>query len=112
MIDGADTTGGDEVRKTGPKAGPSRELNALLEALEGLETGARNSIEELRKALCAYVGARRRAGDAAEKVLADVRELVTHPVTVDGAIKVTPLAREALVDLSVRWCTEEFGRED
>ena len=89
-----------------------RERDALVTALHGLEMGARNSIEALHDALCAYVHARRRDGDSVQSVLAQVRELVTQPVTSEGGTKVSALAREALIDLSLRWCADEFARGD
>jgi hypothetical protein len=112
MDDTGRRTSSNEVNATASEQSMDRERDARLATLHALETGARYSIEALHNALCAYVRVRRRDGDTVEAVLAQVRELVIQPVTPEGATRISPLAREALIDLSLRWCADEFARAD
>ena len=82
----------------------------MIGALEAFERGERDTIEALRLALCRYVHALRAAGTAVEDVLSEMRELVTRPQTPHGATKVPPIAREALAELTLRWCSDEYER--
>lgn len=79
-------------------------------ALAHLEHGHRDGMEELRVALCAYVGALRRGGSTREATLAAVRAFVSTPATPDGAIALTPIVREALAELTLEWCAAEYDR--
>ena len=79
-------------------------------AMSNLEQGHRDGMEELRVALCAYVGAMRRAGSTREATLAAVRAFVATPATPDGAIALTPIVREALAELTLEWCAAEYDR--
>ena len=79
-------------------------------AMRNLEQGQRDGMEELRVALCAYVGAMRRAGSTREATLAAVRTFVATPATPDGAIALTPIVREALAELTLEWCAAEYDR--
>lgn len=85
---------------------------ALVQALRGLELGERDSMEQLHRTLCDFVGVMRKAGRSCDDVVGDVRALVTKPVTEAGARKVPPIAREALVELSLRWCADEYARPE
>lgn len=79
-------------------------------ALAHVEHGQRDAMEELREALCAYVGALRRAGLTREATLGTVREFVATPVTADGAHALTPIVRDALSELTLQWCEAEYDR--
>jgi hypothetical protein len=81
-------------------------------ALSHLEHGNRDAIEELRVALCEYVGALRREGTSREATLTSVRELVTAPASPDGALTLTPIVRDALAELTLEWCAAEYNRLD
>ena len=67
-------------------------------------------MEELREALCAYVGALRRQGLTREATLEAVRSFVATPVTADGAYALTPVVRDALAELTQQWCGAEYDR--
>lgn len=84
--------------------------DAVVAALAQVEIGQRDALEELRPALCGYVGALRREGHSRDEVLAAVRELVRHPATPNGAISLTPIVREALAELTLEWCRAEYAR--
>ena len=86
--------------------------DAVVQALRGLELGERDSMEGLHRALCDLVGALRRAGRSCDDVVADVRSIISTPVTAVGATKVPALAREALVELTLRWCADEYGQTE
>ena len=79
-------------------------------ALAHLEHGHRDAMDELRVALCAYVGALRAEGASREATLTSVRELVTSPASSDGGLALTPIVREALAELSLEWCEAEYNR--
>ena len=82
----------------------------VLTALGRVEGGQRDALDELRVALCAYVGALRRAGWARDAVLSRIREVMTQPATPGGALSLTPIVREALADLTLEWCRAEYAR--
>lgn len=82
----------------------------VLASLARVESGQRDALDDLRVALCAYVGHLRREGLSREDVLAAVRELVLQPVTPEGAIALTPIVREALAELTLEWCQAEYAR--
>jgi hypothetical protein len=79
-------------------------------ALAHVEHGHRDAMDELRVALCEYVGALRREGASRETTLANVRSLVSSPATPDGALALTPIVREALAELTLQWCEAEYNR--
>ena len=85
---------------------------AVVQALVRLELGERDSMEALHRTLCDFVRLQRKAGRACDEVVADVRGIVTKPVTAAGATKVPAVAREALVELTLRWCAEEYARTE
>src|SRR5881394_1794186 len=82
----------------------------VVAALAHLEHGQRDAMEELRVELCAYVGHLRRDGLSREAALSNVRSLIAQPATPDGALALTPVVREALAELTVQWCAEEYAR--
>lgn len=82
----------------------------VVETLRAFELGERDSLDSLYEALCRLVAVLRRAGRTREDVIAEVRNVVTAPATPQGARKVPEIAREALAELTVRWCEEEYAR--
>ena len=84
---------------------------AVVQALRDLERGERDSMEGLRLALCRVVRALRSNGMASDEIMAEMRDLVTRPVTPQGH-RVPPIAREALVELTLRWCAEEYASSE
>jgi hypothetical protein len=81
-----------------------------VSALAHVEHGHRDAMEELRVALCEYVGALRRAGESRETTLSIVRTVVTTPASPEGALALTPIVREALAELTLEWCEAEYNR--
>src|SRR5213080_2469898 len=79
-------------------------------ALANLEQGHRDAMEELRVELCAYVGHLREDGLTREEALDNVRSLIAAPATPDGALTLTPVVRDALAELTLQWCEEEYAR--
>lgn len=86
--------------------------DAVVASLAQVEAGQRDGLEELRVALCGYVGVLRREGLASDAVLAMVRELVQQPASPGGAISLTPIVREALAELTLEWCRAEYARAE
>ena len=84
----------------------------VLTALSHLERSERNALEEVRTALCRFIGSLRAGGASYESVIDIVRGLVTVPATADGSSTLHPSAREALVELSLNWCANEYERGD
>ena len=87
-------------------------LGRAMAALAHLEHGQRDAMDELRVALCAYVGALRAEGASREATLASVRDLVTSPASSDRGPALPPIVREALAELSLEWCEAEYDRMD
>ena len=81
-----------------------------VSALEHLEHGNRDAMEELRVAICEYVGALRKQGETREATLEAVRTLVTTPASPEGAVALTPIVRDALAELTLEWCAAEYNR--
>ena len=84
----------------------------VLSAIARLEHSERNALEELRQTLCRFIGALRAGGASYESVVDIVGNLAAAPATPDGARTLHPSAREALVELSIHWCAEEYEREN
>ena len=84
--------------------------NAAL-ALRRVEEGERDSLDGLRDALCAFIGALRDEGKSRTEAIGAVSELITSVPDAESASLLSPIAREALVQLSTHWCNEEFDRE-
>ena len=91
-----------------PATAGAREL--ATSALGRVEDGQRDAMDELREALCGYVGALRREGWTREATLAAVRTLIATPVTPDGALALTRIVRDALAELTLQWCEAEYDR--
>jgi hypothetical protein len=102
--------GADRERAAPNEAAAARA--GLLHALRDLESGERDSMERLHSALCELVGTLRSAGRSAEEVQEEIRGMVSEPATPDGSFRVPAIARAALVELSLQWCAEEYGRAD
>jgi|SRR6185503_3741987 len=102
--------GADRERAAPPEAAAARA--GLVRALQDLESGERDSMEQLHRALCTLVGALRSAGRSAEEVQEEIRAIVSEPATPEGNFRVPAIARTALVELSLQWCAEEYGRAD
>ena len=91
-----------------PAASAARQRATL--ALGRLEHGQRDAMDELREALCGFVGALRHEGWTREATLATVRTLIAMPVNPDGADALTPIVRDALAELTLEWCQAEYDR--
>lgn len=81
----------------------------VVDALGRLERGERNALDGFRTALCAFIGVLRDQGVGRDAVVETVRAVVSAPATPEGARTLHPSAREALVEMSVDWCVDEFG---
>lgn len=95
---------------TGQSPAVVRAREHAVSALGRLEHGQRDAMDELREALCGYVGALRQEGWTREATLATVRALIATPVTPDGALALTPIVRDALAELTLQWCQAEYDR--
>ena len=81
----------------------------VVDALGRMERGERNSLDALRDVLCTFVTTLKAEGASREQAIEAVRKLITEPTTPDGAFRLLAPAREALIELSVHWCAEEYG---
>jgi hypothetical protein len=97
------------VQDREPSQGQVARARALT-ALAHLEHGHRDAMDELRVAICEYVGAMRREGSSREDTLASVRALIASPATTEGALALTPIVRDALAELTLQWCAAEYDR--
>ena len=82
----------------------------VVEALGKMERGERNALDALRDVLCGFVAALKAEGATRDQAIEAVRRLISEPASSDGAFRLLPPAREALIELSMHWCGEEFGR--
>ena len=82
----------------------------VIDALGRMERGERNALDEMREALCALVGALKANGATREQTTEEVRRIITEPVTTEGSFRLLAPAREALIELSLYWCSEDFSR--
>ena len=83
---------------------------SVIDALGKMERGERNALDSLRDVLCSFVTALKAEGATRDQAVEAVRRLISEPATSEGAFRLLPPAREALIELSVHWCAEEFGR--
>jgi hypothetical protein len=83
----------------------------VVDALGRMERGERNSLDTLRQVLCVYVTALKAEGATRTQVMEAVRRVIAEPTSAEGAFRLLPPAREALVELATHWCGEEFGQE-
>ena len=116
-------TGYSEQGQTGPStaspstaspstASPSTaEARAsVVDALGRMERGERNSLDLLRDVLCAFVTVLKSRGASRDEAIEAVRSVISEPATSEGAFRLLPPAREALIELSIHWCAEAYGR--
>ena len=82
----------------------------VIGALAKMERGERNALDALRDVLCGFVTALKSEGATRDQAIDAVRRLISEPATSEGAFRLLPPAREALIELSMHWCAEEFGR--
>ena len=81
---------------------------AAVEALARVEQGERNSLDRLRDAICSYLAALRAEGVTKKDALEQVRTVVATPASADESW-LLPAAREALTDLAMHWCTQQYS---
>jgi hypothetical protein len=82
----------------------------VVRALGRLEQGERNALEGVRLALCPLIAALRADGMSFDSIVETVRALISKPTTPEAEFGLHPAAREALVELSVQWCANEYGQ--
>jgi|SRR5688572_15011243 len=82
---------------------------SVVDALGRMERGERNSIDMLREVLCVFVTALKAEGATRQQAIDAVRLVIAEPTSTEGAFRLLPSAREALVELAIHWCSEEFG---
>lgn len=87
------------------------ERTYVIDALRRVEQGERDSLDELRSALCSFVGALRAEGVDKDQATRIVSEIIMTPTEPAGETNLQAPAREALVELSAHWCAEEFGSD-
>lgn len=80
---------------------------AAIDALRAVEEGQRDSLDRLRHALCSYLTALRADGLAKAEALEQVRAVIASPAS-DEPGWLLPAAREALMDLAMHWCVEQY----
>ena len=85
-----------------------RDRDNVVNALGRLERSERDAVDGLRTAICGFVGSLRAEGATQEQVVEAVRTLVASPATADGALNLAPAVREALVELAIHWCVDEW----
>jgi hypothetical protein len=95
----------DASRVTRPSG---RDRDNVVDALVRLERSERDAVEGLRTAICGFVGSLRAEGASQEQVVEAVRTLVASPATADGALNLAPAVREALVELAIHWCVDQW----
>lgn len=99
------------VQDRGPSQGEEGGPRArALSALAHVEHGHRDAMDELRVAICEYVGTLRRQGSSRDETLATVRALIASPATPEGGVALTPIVRDALAELTLQWCAAEYDR--
>ena len=81
---------------------------AALHALRAVEEGQRDSLDALRTSVCAYLTALRAEGIAKADALEQVRTVLAEPAAGEPGW-LLPAAREALMDLAMHWCTEQYS---
>ena len=81
--------------------------DSVIAALARMERGERNALDGLRDVLCTFVGVMKTEGASRDQVIEAVRRVISEPATTDAFRLLAP-AREALIELSLHWCAEEF----
>jgi hypothetical protein len=84
---------------------------AVARALARLERGERNALDELREAVCGFVLRLRTKGATRDAAIEGVRSVMTQPSGSGDEDSILPPAREALVELSMLWCADQYGPE-
>jgi hypothetical protein len=87
------------------------ERTYVVRALQRVEQGERDSLEELRSALCAFVSALRLEGADKDTATRVVTELIMTPASPAGESNLRAPAREALIELATHWCAEQFSSD-
>jgi hypothetical protein len=90
----------------------ARAREEAVAALGRLERGERDSLREFQDAICRYVAELRARGLSRGAAIVEVRALVATPASAEGEASLPARAREALVELSTRWCVAEYGRDE
>ena len=80
---------------------------AAVHALRAVEEGQRDSLDALRDAICTYLTQLRAEGLSKDIALERVRSVIAEPAT-DEPGWLLPAAREALMDLAMYWCSEQY----
>ena len=83
----------------------------VIQALQRVEQGERDSLDELRAALCTFVSALRAEGATRDVSIREVTELIMTPASPAGESNLGAPAREALVELSTHWCAEQYDSD-
>jgi len=78
-----------------------------VEALALVERGERNSLDRLRDTVCGYLTALRAEGVQKDEALERIRVLISNAPSRDETW-LLPAAREALTDLAMHWCTQQY----
>jgi hypothetical protein len=89
---------------------PANARDDVVRALGRLERGERNALEEVRLALCPLIAELRARGMSYDAIVENVRTLVSTPTTPEGEYTLLSAAREALLELSIQWCAEEYAK--
>lgn len=93
---------------TGPATRTTAETRAAaVHALRAVEEGQRDSLDTLRDAICNYLTALRAEGLSKDVALERVRSVIAEPAS-DEPGWLLPAAREALMDLAMYWCSEQY----
>jgi hypothetical protein len=102
--------GGEEPDASVAQRTTAEARDGAVEALKYVERGERNSLDRLRDAMCTYLSALKAEGISRDDALERIRSLIATPASGDPTW-LLPAAREALMDLAMHWCTEEYLRE-
>ena len=81
---------------------------AAVQALRAVEEGHRDSLDALRSAICSYLTALRAEGLDKADAMELVRSVIAEPASDDPGW-LLPAAREALMDLAMYWCSEQYA---
>ena len=97
----------DMVSETLPADATAEARAAAVQAVRAVEEGERDSLDRLRGAICSYLSALRADGVEKAAALDQVRAVIAEPVSADPGW-LLPAAREALMDLAMHWCIEQY----
>jgi hypothetical protein len=99
-------SGSSQAGATAPEVAEAREN--VIAALARMERGERHSLDAMRDVLCSFVSALKSDGATREQAVEAVRQVVSVPASQEGEFRLLPPAREALIELTLHWCAEEF----